>query len=285
MRPLYITDLDGTLLDADGNLSARSASIITDLSREGALISVATARTPATVVNILADAYTTADLVVMTGAGLWNRPGRRFDHLDLLPPDDVRMMIPRIGQAGIHPFCYTLAPDGAHIDVFHAARELTPAEARFVELRAHLELKTFHLAQTCPEALADRVILLFAMGPYDAIAAVADDLRSRSDCYISYYKDTYAPDLWLLEIFAPGVSKAAGIERLRRRLGADTVIAFGDNLNDIPMLRAADIAVAVDNALPEVKAVAHHVIGPNTDDAVALFIERHYRGIISESHR
>lgn len=59
---------------------------------------------------------------------------------------------------------------------------------------------------------------------------------------------------------------------MKEKTGADRVVAFGDNLNDIPMLQAADVAVAVENALPEVKEIADIVIGPNTDDAVAEFI-------------
>ena len=70
MKTLYITDLDGTLLNDEGRVSARSAELISGLSHRGVAISVATARTPATVEPLLADTYTTADLVVMTGATL-----------------------------------------------------------------------------------------------------------------------------------------------------------------------------------------------------------------------
>lgn len=49
-------------------------------------------------------------------------------------------------------------------------------------------------------------------------------------------------------------------------------MVFGDNLNDLPMLAAADVAVAVDNAFPEVKEHADVVIGPNYDDSVANYI-------------
>jgi hypothetical protein len=68
------------------------------------------------------------------------------------------------------------------------------------------------------------------------------------------------------------VSKAQAIQRLAKQLGADRVVAFGDNLNDIPMLKIADEAVAVENAFAEVKAIADITIGANNDDAVARFI-------------
>lgn len=275
MKTLYITDLDGTLLDDNGTVSPATARIITDLSHRGALISVATARTPATVVKLLENTYTTADLVVMTGASLWDRPGHRFVDMHLIPEGDARRMLEIFGGDGVNPFCYTLSGND-HLDVFHAAHTLSPAEGQFVELRKNLALKTFHLGESCPADACGRIVLFFGMGGKDAIVSVAEKLRAATSCYVSYYKDTYSPDLWLLEVFAPGVSKAAGIERLRRRIAADRVVVFGDNLNDIPMLRAADMAVAVDNALPEVKEIADIVIGPNTADSVARFIRDDY---------
>lgn len=52
-KTLYITDMDGTLLGDDGLVPAESARIISELSHAGAMISVATARTPATVEKLL----------------------------------------------------------------------------------------------------------------------------------------------------------------------------------------------------------------------------------------
>lgn len=274
-RTLYITDLDGTLLDNSGNVSEATATIISQLSHRGALISVATARTPATVVNLLRDTYTTADLVVMTGAGIWDRPGHRFRSLKLMDREQVVRMLDVFRRLNLHPFCYTLSGD-SHLDVYRTAFPLYPSEALFIDQRKGLKLKTFHLDTPCPEDALSRVALFFGMGPLDVIESVADELRRITDCYVSYYKDTYTDGLWLLEVFARGVSKAGGVRTLRERIGADRVVAFGDNLNDIPMLRDADVAVAVANALPEVKEIADVVIGPNDADSVARFIEHDF---------
>ena len=70
------------------------------------------------------------------------------------------------------------------------------------------------------------------------------------------------------------MSKAAAIKSLQRRIGADRLVVFGDNINDLSMLAIADEAVAVGNALPEVKEAAGRVISPNTDDSVAKFIQQ-----------
>ena len=272
MRTLFITDLDGTLLDDNAQVSNETARTISSLTREGVLISVATARTPATIEPLLAKTETCSELVVMTGAAIWDRRTSRFAEIRLVPEAEVPVMLDVFDRRGMHPFCYVLNDDDRYLDVYHATPILTPTEEVFVEERAQLTLKGFHLGVRCPEAEYGRVALFFGMGDKDTIIGVAEELRDVSSCYISYYKDTYSPDMWLLEIFGPGVSKAAGVERLRRRLDVDRVVAFGDNLNDILMLEAADLGVAVGNALDEVKAIADVVIGPNTENSVAKFI-------------
>ena len=73
MSTLFVSDMDGTLLGSDSRVSEFTAETISRLSRQGALITVATARTPATVVPLLAETYTSVPAIVMTGAALWIR--------------------------------------------------------------------------------------------------------------------------------------------------------------------------------------------------------------------
>jgi hypothetical protein len=273
MTTLYISDMDGTLLDADAHVSATSAQIITNLTRRGALITVATARTPATVEPLLAGVETATEAVTMTGAAIWNRKSKRFEDTQLMPLDQTNIILDIFKDSPIAPFCYVFRRDLSFLDVYHDAPTLTDVEFKFVEARKNLFPKKFHLAQMCSPEERERVVLFFAMGSHADIISVAQRLKLATTCYVSYYMDNYNADTWLLEVFADGVSKSAGIARLRRRIGADRVVVFGDNLNDIAMMKDADLAVAVENALPEVKAIADIVIGPNTADSVARFIE------------
>ena len=54
--------------------------------------------------------------------------------------------------------------------------------------------------------------------------------------------------------------------------GLEHVTVFGDEINDIPMFRAAGHAVAVDNAVPELKHIAHEVISPHHEHSVARYL-------------
>lgn len=76
----------------------------------------------------------------------------------------------------------------------------------------------------------------------------------------------------ILEITARGVHKGSAVLRLKEILGAHTLICAGDFNGDIPMLKAADIGYAVENAADEVKAAADRVTVHAKDGAIAEII-------------
>lgn len=83
----------------------------------------------------------------------------------------------------------------------------------------------------------------------------------------------------ILELNAAGASKACGIEVLCRRLGIPMpqVLAIGDNQNDISLLRAAGVSVAMGNSDEDVKAAASSVAETNEEDGAAKFLSRYFR--------
>lgn len=272
MKTLYVSDMDGTLLGSDSRVSAETAGIISELSHRGALITVATARTPATVVPLLADTYTCAEAIVMTGAATYSRSKKCYETVHYMPEADVASGLEICRRQGVHPFVYSMRADSTMLDVYHGAVAMNKAEENFYLERKHLKLKAFHTGTPLPPAAIGRTVLFFAMGVRRGVELTAEMLRRDTNLAVCCYPDIFNHDIANLEVFAPGVSKAAAISALKKKLGADRLVVFGDNLNDLSMLEAADVAVAVENAFPEVKAKADIIIGPNYADSVARFI-------------
>lgn len=77
-----------------------------------------------------------------------------------------------------------------------------------------------------------------------------------------------------LDVVSGEASKGIALKELKRYVGADKVIAVGDNMNDISMLQAADISFAVDNAEKSVKEIADFIAPSNNDDAIAYIIDK-----------
>lgn len=273
-KTLFVSDMDGTLLDGTAHVSPVTSQIISELTDAGAHITVATARTPATVQTLLSGTRFRLPAIVMTGAALWHTDTQQYSDVQYIPVDQYHAIDKAYADAGVCPFIYTLANDNV-LKVYHSGTEMNCAERQFVDERKHLTLKQFNIG-CLPEATNDTHRLLqFAMGPEREVRRTADALREATNCQVTIYQDTYT-DAWILEVFAPGVSKAAAILRMKEHIGADKVVVYGDNLNDLPMMAIADIAVAVDNGLDAVKSAADIIIGPHTANAVALSMRSLY---------
>jgi hydroxymethylpyrimidine pyrophosphatase-like HAD family hydrolase len=80
-----------------------------------------------------------------------------------------------------------------------------------------------------------------------------------------------------IEMVSDKSGKGAGLLELARYLNVprEQVIAVGDNYNDETMLKAAGLAVAMGNAVPAIKALAHEITADNAHDGVAEVIERY----------
>lgn len=274
MATLFITDMDGTLLGADSLVSAESAAIISDLTRRGALISVATARTPATVEPLMHATLTTPPAIVLTGGALWDREKHRFISPHTLSEEKGLELTRRFKEHDVEPFVYTLTDDGgeACMRVDHA-EGMSDIEDEFYRQRNNLALKRFVFgAERFPRG--SRVLLLLGIGPTDRIMALADELKKDAGVAVSAYPDPMHEGISLIEVFTTGISKAAAVLQLKEMTGAERVVVYGDNLNDLPMFAVADESVAVENALAQVREAATRVIGPNTESSVAKDMRR-----------
>lgn len=81
-----------------------------------------------------------------------------------------------------------------------------------------------------------------------------------------------------LEVIPASINKGQGLLDTCRALMIDRLetVAFGDAENDIPMLRAAGIGIAMGNAAPSVKAAACHVTDTNNHDGIALWLNAYW---------
>ncbi|HWD03092.1 MAG TPA: HAD family hydrolase [Amycolatopsis sp.] len=87
---------------------------------------------------------------------------------------------------------------------------------------------------------------------------------------------TYSSSGGLIELSAPGITKATGLADVADRLSVapDRVIAFGDMPNDVEMLQWAGHGVAMANGHKAALAVADEITGPASEDGVAQVLER-----------
>ena len=269
---LYVSDLDGTLLNSHTLVSETTAALLNRLIAEKQLLfTVATARTPATVSKLMADVNTTLPYIVMAGAALWDNERKEYSEKQAIDNAVVARLLQCYELYDIQPFVYRI--HGNCINAHHSPK-LNAGERSFIEQRLQSLLKRLITSESSQAESADDAVLVYSMGAFTTLRTIADDIeRQGIPCTIMCYHDIFDHEQGYLEIYAAHTTKAAAIRHLAKEIGAERIVVFGDNLNDIPMMKMADWSVAVGNAFDEVKACANEVIGINDEDAVARWIE------------
>ncbi len=275
MQTHYASDLDGTLLGSDRKVGSESVRLLNEAVEKGAMFSVATARTPATVGPLLSEVNCTLPLMVITGAAIRDRTDNQYLHASFHWVTTAKRLLDLYRRHGLSTFIYILGEDNV-IHIYHIGN-MSPLERVFMEERLATPYKRFHIPEDGNSELPsklDRVLLFYSMRPTEEVERVYDEIKDADDLRAVFYHDMYGEEIALMEVFSPDASKANAVRILADMVGADRIVAYGDNVNDLPILEVADDAVAVENAVDAVKGIADRIIGPNTENSVAKDIKR-----------
>lgn len=271
---LYVTDLDGTLLTPDVTVSGRSISILKELLEQGLPLTVATARTSFSVMPILHELPLRLPLILQNGAVLHDPVTDRIVSAASIAPETYLQVISLYAEAGFNGFVFCVPDDTLQC----CYTELTtPHMHRYYNERRDKYAKPFYQTAALSDLAGKNPVYLSLNAPHERLDPVYQSLRQIDGISVAYYRDVYEPEIWYLEVSAPEASKYHGICRLKEMTQAKTVVGFGDNRNDFPLFQACDHKIAVGNAAEELKALADEVIGRNTEDAVAVYLQNHYQ--------
>jgi Cof subfamily protein (haloacid dehalogenase superfamily) len=266
MPALIASDVDGTLLDDQEMITARTRAAVRAAVDSGAQFVIATGRPPRWVQPVV-DALGFAPMAVCAnGAVIYDPSVDRIVSAQTLSADALgelaeiaTRVIPGVG----------LAVERVGRSAHDAA---TP---QFVSSPGyeHAWLNPDNTEVSLEDLLSAPAIklLIRKSGATSAemAAALAEHIGLQGDI-------TYSTNNGLIEIVPLGVSKATGVAEVARPYGiaAEEVVAFGDMPNDVPMLAWAGLGVAMGNAHPEAVASADEVTATNDDDGVARVLER-----------
>jgi Cof subfamily protein (haloacid dehalogenase superfamily) len=246
---MIVTDLDGTLLRSDKTVSPRTKAVLARCRENGVKIVYATGRGGS------ADKVAPPELfdgkIIMNGAVA--KLDNKVVYNRLIPWGAARPILVACDARGIR-ICSEIS--GMHYTNFN------PLD--FWVWLFNYKLTDFSAHEMDAEKL-------YIPNPTDDEEAFIKGLLS-DDLY--YVKTSDGANGYLAQIMHKDATKAKAVAELARLWGIkrEEVAAFGDELNDVDMLEYAGIAVAMGNALEEVKAIADFVCLGNDEDGVAEFI-------------
>jgi Cof subfamily protein (haloacid dehalogenase superfamily) len=260
-------DLDGTVVRSDGTVSERTLAAFDRCERLGVDVVFVTGRPPRWLPPI-AEATGHHGLAVCgNGAAVVDLTTFEVVRLADLPPAAVLEVADRLRS---------------RIDQAVFALETLTGVRREAGFLPRHEQARLARTGTLPDLVADAPGVIKLLCRQDPLPA---ERRLTADALLEIARAELAgiaepvhsdPRGGMLEIAAPGVSKASGLAGLaaERGIAAAEVVAFGDMPNDVPMLRWAGRGFAMSGGHPAALAAAGEVAPPCDEDGVAQVIER-----------
>ena len=264
METLYVSDLDGTLMRNDRTLSPYTVDTINTLVRRGMLFSYATARSHYTAGKITEGLAHTLPVIVYNGTFILENGTQKRLLSNAFTDTEVRYVLEHCTAADVFPFTYAFVEGRERFS--YVPEHLSPDMQEFLDMRGADTRKR----PVTKESLYDGEIFHFvAMDTAEKLFPLYEKFKDTFRCH--YGNDLYSGKPWL-ELHPKNATKANAIRALKKILGCDRIVAFGDGKNDVSMFEIADACYAVENADPALKSIATAVIGSNETDAVAKWL-------------
>ncbi len=268
MKTLYVSDLDGTLLNRQAKLTPCSEQLIRGLIEKGMLFTVATARSQSAI-GYLEQLDIRIPSIHLNGVLMYDHSRRQY--IDCVPMGTrVSLEIIRILKSYDRmSFVYKFDSDcGINVEFEKLSNDV---ERNFFEARKNNDYKSFRQIPDITVSDEDKVIYFTMVDTYERLYPICSEISKLTGAKATLYSDNYS-DMYFLEVFSSKATKANGVKKLKELLGADRVVAFGDNLNDLEMLKNADYGIAVGDAVEAVRREANLVIGRSDEDGVARYL-------------
>lgn len=261
---LYVSDLDGTLLRSSQRTSEYTNQIINEILAKGIPFSYATARSVCTAREVTQGIDAHFPVIAYNGVCLMDSKSCEILEAQYFG-NDVYPLFTALFAAGIYPTVYAMIAGKERFS--NLPSKSSRATLDFIATRNDMRKRT---VTTEEELIAGNVFYITCIEESEKLEPFYQKYKDQFHCI--YQKDIYSGEQWL-EILPKCASKAGAVRTLKQKLGCDYVIAFGDGINDLEMFTLADEAYAVQNAVPELKAIASGIIGSNNEDGVAHWLE------------
>ncbi len=272
--PLIVSDFDGTLVNADGTIGEENIRAIEEYRAAGGNFVISTGRLPAGILPRAVELGLSGLICCCQGAIILDVASR------------ARILDGKMSLQSTLAACRAMEELGLHIHVYD-----------FWEYYANQDneaLKAYEaVVQTKAKVITDKKLSEFieeeGLCAYKLLAIVD---RAQGELILQRLKDKRVFDcVWtrssksLVEAISPNYSKGTAVEFLAKHYGipVEKTVAVGDQQNDIPMIEAAGLGIAVKNADSRLKEKADYICDyTNEENAIAKIIEKF--GFYEEEH-
>ncbi|MFO7636957.1 MAG: HAD family hydrolase [Clostridia bacterium] len=264
---IYISDLDGTLLDSHGNVSGFTRETIRGLVRSGIKFTVASARSWHSANHIMEELGLVLPVILRNGAVIYDPAGKKILRNRFLGYRAGMGIIHRMTALGLNPIVHSASGDIEHVDYVHITN---PGEETYISSRLRHGDRRIRKMDGFSYPKNTRFMALCAIDGHEkqrkAFEAIGHGAGREASVHL--YPDNYSPYTWL-ECNHAGATKELGARDILELTGETEYIAFGDNENDLGMLSLARSAYVTAESFLDAKGHDFLTIPSCDEDGVA----------------
>ncbi|HBP38665.1 MAG TPA: hypothetical protein DD640_07995 [Clostridiales bacterium] len=248
---LVVSDLDGTLLDAKNRISPENKAAVADLAAQGIAFTLATGRTDWMARTYISQLKVRLPVISFNGAMIRDCGSNRVLYQRSIYGGEVRQLTAWLEENKLDYLWYS--PDAIYYPGHSERIRYIRAYNRMAAEYGSGGVPVLPVPGPDSPNIASGLVKVLAILP-------DPDVNRRMRDYLAAHpalNGQMSSDV-AMDITAAGTSKGLGLSILADLLGyrLDQVVAFGDNDNDISMLEAAGLGIAMGNASPQALAAS-----------------------------
>jgi Cof subfamily protein (haloacid dehalogenase superfamily) len=263
---LLVVDIDGTLLNSRGVISAEDTEAIARVEKAGLCVVLSTGRAAMASTWVLDHLHLNGYHIFFDGALVFNPTSKKEAYVEAIDSDLARQAIDFARRHDLH------------FDLYSSTRYFVEQESWAVDIRRQFFRIEPTLKNLDEVTRQERIIkgTVIVRTPAEKALAVEFQNKFRGKLSFSWTTTPAYPDVDFINVVSPKVSKGKALEALcvMLKVPLSQVVAIGDGVNDVSLLKAAGLAVAMGNCVDELKSVAHTVTHDVDHSGVAEAIRR-----------
>ena len=260
---LIVLDLDDTLVLPDGTVSPENRHALLEAQRRGVRVALASGR-PTYAMHAVAETLELARyggyVVSFNGGHILRCQDNRVVHWQCLTRRQVERLYHLSQEQGVYLLTYT------------DSQIITPASCPYIEIESQITKMPLVECADFMSAVPERVTKAMMLDDPERLRQVEQSLRPVVEGEFSMA----ISKPFFLEFMHTGVDKGEAVRRLCQYMDIDISqsIAMGDSYNDLTMIKAAGLGVAMANAVQDIKDCAGHISASCEDHGVAQAVHQ-----------
>ena len=262
---MIVMDIDGTLTTDNKIISQRTKAALTYAQEKGIIIALASGRPPEGMKQFSQQLEMEKHhgiLLAFNGGSVLDAQSKQKIYEKSIPLDRAKAMLKHLENFPVTPFVF----QGSYI--YSSDKNGYKVEHE----RSVSGLKTKEIYPMA-EKLDFSPVKIVSAAPHDILVSVRDKIMEPFEKEFTFIMA--APDY--LDCNRKGISKGDTLVKICKSLhiSLDEVIAFGDEQNDLSMIKYAGLGIAMGDACKELKEVADEITLSNNEDGIVAILEKY----------